>query len=61
MRIFAVIVATLGWRLGVIRTGWVLRVRRLLSLGIMAAWLGAAVGYIGVRRFLPVEDAVADE
>jgi hypothetical protein len=56
MRMMLTVLTTLAWRIGVVRLAWALRLRRLLSIAIVAVWTGAAVGFGAVRRFLPQDD-----
>ena len=51
---------TVGWKLHIRRSGWMLRIRHQLTLAALTASIGTAVGYAVATRGVVDEDADPD-
>jgi len=62
MRPVGSVLGFLAWRVGVARTGFGVRLRRMVSTLVVVSGIGAAIGYAVVGRFLaaPEEEDEVD-
>ena len=50
MKIIGLALGTFGWRLGILRSRWILRLRRWTALALMFGSIGMAVGFTVATR-----------
>ncbi|MFN8623188.1 MAG: hypothetical protein U0869_20810 [Chloroflexota bacterium] len=55
MKLIGLVLGTFGWRLGLWRSGWVLRIRRWSALALVFGSVGMAVGFAVATRGVPEE------
>ncbi|MFN8620499.1 MAG: hypothetical protein U0869_07125 [Chloroflexota bacterium] len=55
MKLIGLVLGTFGWRLGLWRSGWVLRIRRWSALALVFGSVGMAVGFAVANGGVPEE------